>query len=379
MNPSLHSERRLQILTVSSEEATAALLEGVLSPAGYHLLHAPTAEEAIEQAIVERPNAILVEFPLPGCLNLEAECDVCLALCSLARPVLVIGMEADPVRAARAFEAGCSDYLVKPLVAVEVLARLQRHLWVEAALREQNDRIERIARVDTAADRSVDGAVHDLSNSLLSIRGLAELLVQRFASRSDPEALEIGEAIIAASRQGLTRVETALESTAPASEQAVWQQGPYEVRKLLDEAIGTLRGWASRKEIKLRLVEVKPGLVLFCDGKRLIRAVENLLSNAIKYSPQGTLVEVEAGETEEGLAIAVRDEGPGFTASDREHFFDDFRRASARPTGGEPSTGRGLALCREVVVAHQGRIECRNLRPHGSEFTINLPFRKDAA
>jgi two-component system, sensor histidine kinase and response regulator len=368
-----------RILVVTSEDSTAFSLQGFLTPAGYEVLRARTAEDAVEIAIAQKPAAIFVEFPLPGCAGDAAESAACLSLCSVARPLFAVGARPDPEGAARAFEAGCSDCLVKPLQGIEILARLRHHVSVEAVRREQDGQIERVARLNAAGRRSVDRTVHDLSNFLLSIRGLAQLLVERSDAAADPQVREMTRSILSASEHALKRVEEALEWGAEEGEPAPSEKESHKVHDLLDEAIGSLSGWAARKEIEVKLMEADAGLVLSCERKKLVRAVENLLSNAVKYSPPGAVVEVEARMTQEGLTIAVRDQGPGFTASDREHFFEEFRRASATPTAGEPSSGLGLAICREIVVAHHGRVECRNLSPRGSEFIINLPRGKDAA
>lgn len=374
--PNSVQSARIVVLS-AGEDGTAWLLHDHLATAGYEVLRAVTSEEAIELSINERPAALFVEFPLPDCEGKAAESAACLSLCSVARVVIAIGAKPDPELAARVFEAGCADYVVKPLDAREVLARLENHLAIEADRHEQDDCIERLARSHGAGHHSAERAVHDLTNFLLSIRGLSQLLLEGAACQNDPNSREFAEAILSASAAGLSRLEAALEWTAKEENADDFIRGRHDVRELLVEAIGSLAGWALHKKIELKLLEGAVGLSVCCDRKTLIRAIENLLSNAVKYAPRGTVVEVEALVTDGRLEIAVRDEGPGFMVDDGGNGAEGPRRAA--PTGGEPSTGLGLAICREIVGAHEGRVECRNLLPRGSEFVISLPIARDAA
>lgn len=80
--------------------------------------------------------------------------------------------------------------------------------------------------------------------------------------------------------------------------------------------------------------------------------MDNLISNAIKFSGPGSRVWVIADADE--CEIRVRDEGPGLTEADRDGLFKSFSRLSARPTGGEPSTGLGLSIAMRFIQAMDG-------------------------
>ena len=73
------------------------------------------------------------------------------------------------------------------------------------------------------------------------------------------------------------------------------------------------------------------------------------------------------------LEIAVSDRGPGIPDDERDKLFKDFGRLSVKPTGGEKSTGLGLAICRKIVDAHNGTIVAENLPTGGCEFRVTLP------
>ena len=110
------------------------------------------------------------------------------------------------------------------------------------------------------------------------------------------------------------------------------------------------------------------------DGIRVKQAVDNLVSNAIKFSPQGESIRVSLEREDDKARVEVADHGPGLTEADKERLFRRFTRLSARPTGGEPSTGLGLANARQLVELHGGTIGAESDGPgQGSRFWITLP------
>ena len=70
----------------------------------------------------------------------------------------------------------------------------------------------------------------------------------------------------------------------------------------------------------------------------------------------------------------MKDQGPGIPENERDRLFKDFGRLSVKPTGGEKSTGLGLAICRKIVDAHNGTIVAENLTTRGCEFRVTLPL-----
>ena len=83
---------------------------------------------------------------------------------------------------------------------------------------------------------------------------------------------------------------------------------------------------------------------------------------------------METAANGQEFSVAVRDQGPGIPESERDRLFKDFGRMSTKPTGGEKSTGLGLAICRKIVDAHHGTITAENLPGGGCVFRFTLPI-----
>jgi signal transduction histidine kinase len=116
-------------------------------------------------------------------------------------------------------------------------------------------------------------------------------------------------------------------------------------------------------------------VTLKIDPAKMRQVVDNLLSNAVKYSPPGSTVRtfVTPNASDSTCSFSVRDQGPGIPPDERDKLFKDFSRLSSKPTGGEKSTGLGLAICRKIVEAHHGQIVAENLPDRGCEFRVTIP------
>ena len=107
------------------------------------------------------------------------------------------------------------------------------------------------------------------------------------------------------------------------------------------------------------------------------RALENLVANALKYTPEGGKVEVEVfpSPSGESIEIVVEDNGIGIQAEDLPRIFEPFQRG--RNVSGEKGIGLGLALVKEVVDLHAGKIVVQSEFQKGSRFSIVLPVEKN--
>ena len=104
-----------------------------------------------------------------------------------------------------------------------------------------------------------------------------------------------------------------------------------------------------------------------------MQVLENLVSNAVKYSPPGKNIFVRLKRHAEAVRVEVQDEGPGLSAEDQKKLFGKFARLSAKPTGGEHSTGLGLSIVKKMVEAMNGRVWCESELGRGATFIVEFP------
>jgi two-component system sensor histidine kinase KdpD len=108
------------------------------------------------------------------------------------------------------------------------------------------------------------------------------------------------------------------------------------------------------------------------DAVLIERVLYNLLENAAKYTPSGSRIKVCANVEEGEVRISVTDNGPGLPLGKEEAIFDKFTRG--KDESATPGVGLGLAICRTIVKAHNGRIWGENVSDGGARFVFTLPL-----
>jgi signal transduction histidine kinase len=130
-------------------------------------------------------------------------------------------------------------------------------------------------------------------------------------------------------------------------------------------------GYFEAKGVDFRL-EIEPANA-WGDAERIGQVVDNLISNALRYTDPGGRVTVRLSEGDAQSTVEVADTGIGIAAKDLSRIFDRFWRGEksrSRETGG---SGLGLALVRELVRAHEGRVDVHSVPGRGSRFRVHLP------
>ena len=152
------------------------------------------------------------------------------------------------------------------------------------------------------------------------------------------------------------------------------QVGPLDVGAMIDVLAADVRGLTARKGIELRH-DVAPDLpVIEADEHLVERVLLNLIGNAAKFTSEGGSITVRVRAEDDGVSIAVRDTGIGIGAKDLPHIFDRFYQAdsgSKRKVGG---TGIGLALVREIIDLHHGRVTAESVLGEGTTIGCWLPL-----
>jgi two-component system sensor histidine kinase KdpD len=142
----------------------------------------------------------------------------------------------------------------------------------------------------------------------------------------------------------------------------------------LEEILGSALKWlgTALKNRPLRL-DVPPDLPLVkCDAILIERVLVNLLDNAARYTLPGTMIGVNALANGSELRVEVWDEGPGLPPGQEAAIFEQFERGEKEST--VPGVGLGLAICKAIVAAHDGRIWAENRTPRGARFRFTLPL-----
>ena len=152
------------------------------------------------------------------------------------------------------------------------------------------------------------------------------------------------------------------------------EQNPIDLVPLIRHILDRFATRAAGKRIALRFDPPQAWMLALGDERFVKEVLDNLLSNALKFSPPDRTVTIRLEPLEAGIRVSVEDQGPGLTADDRLRLFNRFTMLSARPTGGEKSTGLGLSIVKHMVEAMGGRVWVDSETGCGAAFRFELPL-----
>jgi two-component system OmpR family sensor kinase len=219
-----------------------------------------------------------------------------------------------------------------------------------------------------ARERLIADVSHELRAPLAAIRSELEVSLRHDALEGDAR-----EAVASAREETvrMSRIVENLLTLARIDEGGLeLLVASHDLGEVAEEAAASYRSAAESAGVRLT-VTGGPASVQG-DRDRLRQVIGNLIDNAISFSPAGSEVAVQVWSGDAEVGIRVADAGPGVPHEDRERIFERFaRRDPARSREG--GAGLGLAIARQIVASHQGRIWVQEREPRGSVFVVALP------
>jgi signal transduction histidine kinase/CheY-like chemotaxis protein len=253
------------------------------------------------------------------------------------------------------------------------------------ALMQANRRLSaqwlRLQRANGFKNEILGTVAHDLKNPLGVILGRTEMLTELISADSSRESVSTQVEHIRDATRRLTSMVDHLISDAMADAFDITiRREPVDISTLVTDVVEANRPLAVHKQQEISVSAPAHHDLTMCDTDRMREAVDNLVSNAIKYSPIGGRIVVLVTGEAENVRISVRDEGAGLSPEDLDRLFGRFQRLSAKPTGGESSTGLGLSIVKRIVDMHGGTVTAESPGSgQGATFSILLPATTEAS
>ena len=246
-----------------------------------------------------------------------------------------------------------------------------------ADIQEANTQLQEsnlaLQQLNTEKNEFLGIVAHDLKNPIGSIVVNASAL-QRYAPSVTPEQVTtLSGRIIEVSLRMKEIIEDLLDINALDSGKMNLHLTRVDMSELVRNLAEQHRPSAEAKFLSLAADVPSSEVPLITDAGKVLEILDNLLSNAIKYSPHGKNVVVQMQSAENAIRVEVRDEGQGISEEDRKKLFGKFARLSAKPTGGEHSTGLGLHIVKKLTEALHGRVWCESEAGAGARFIVELP------
>ena len=249
----------------------------------------------------------------------------------------------------------------------------QKSQELEAASKSLKAANKRLQELDRLKDEFVSTVSHELRTPLTSIRAFSQILHTnlKLPEQRRKEFLTI----IISETERLTRlINDVLDLAKIESGRMEWNNIPFDLGSLIQDAASTVSQLFNEKQIKLNIQLPEHKVIAIIDRDRMQQVLINLLSNAAKFCDEtGSEVIIELTRQNRVARIAVSDNGPGIPKDELETIFEKFHQVEDQDSAQRQGTGLGLTICRGIVEHHHGKLWAENIPDGGSKFICELP------
>ena len=410
----------VSVLLVDDEARNLDVLESILGNAGYRLVRAQTADEALMALLTEDFAALVLDIWMPGTTGIELAQLIKQRKRTRDVPILFLTAHLSEERdVLRGYDVGAVDYLTKPVnpdilrSKIAVFADLFRKTRAlaaanealeneiaereraEEALRQANEELEarvhertldltrlmdseRAARSEAErASRLKDDFLaivsHELRTPLNAILGWAHVLTEGGANVRPGVLVQGLEAILRNARAQAILIEDLLDMSRIVSGKIRLKLQTLSLAEVAAAAVATITPAAQAKGVQIEC-DADHAPAVRGDPERLQQILVNLLSNSIKFTPEGGNVRVSLRADERYAEVVVSDTGQGIKPQFLPHVFDPFRQGDPSTTRRHGGLGLGLAVVSHLVELHGGTVHAESPGEGlGSTFSVRIP------
>jgi signal transduction histidine kinase len=242
---------------------------------------------------------------------------------------------------------------------------------IVTARAELEEALYELEKLPAVSQSAVSFAAHALNNFLTVTGGTVELLLLALADHPDPQVRTGLEALQQATNLMTHTVSQLMNASTDRDAKLRFEQVDLPI--MVQRFLSFYQRIANRKQIRCLSASTVDVPSVWTDQVATAAVLDNLFSNAVKYSPPGKRIWVQVSAERDGVVCSIRDEGPGLGEEDQAKLFQRGAQLTPKPTGGEPSTGYGLAVAKEFIERLGGTIWCESVLGQGSSFSFRLP------
>lgn len=382
MNADMTSNSPINVLLVEDNPVDVLLAKkGLEDSPQLDVTVAERLGTALELLKKRRFDVVLLDLGLPDCQGLDTFSKLHQNNSSI--PFIVMTAKNDSELALRAVREGAQDYLAKNQVQGELLSRSIRYAierqrseaTINRIVREvtEQKRMEaKLREAERKKDEFLAMLSHELRNPLASLTMAVRLLgLQNNESQLHYEARMTIQRQVAQ----LTRlIDDLLEVSRLAAGKLHFKKERVALNRIVANAIETVRPLLNQHTHDLKVSLAQETIWLDADSARVEQVIVNLLTNAAKYTNEGGSISVTVEQKQNDGVLRVRDNGIGIAPELLPHVFGLFTQADQSLERSQGGLGIGLALVKQIVELHGGRVEVSSKLGQGSEFTLYFPI-----
>jgi two-component system, NtrC family, sensor histidine kinase GlrK len=236
-----------------------------------------------------------------------------------------------------------------------------------------NRMCDKLSRVEKMKSDFFSAMSHELRTPLTSIKEGIGLLQEGAAGPTTGKQERLLRILSEETRRVISLVNSLLDLSKMEEGMMTYDFRIADLPPLVHEVVTEMGPLIEAKKIGLRadLGNAIPSLKL--DRERILQAIRNLVGNAVKFTPEGGEICVTAASRNGGVTLEVRDTGPGIPKESLSAVFEKFHQLPAGSSNWAKGTGLGLALVKQIITAHGGRVWAESEPGQGSTFIFVLP------
>ena len=369
------------ILVVDDDPVVRSLMRATLERDGFVVIEAGDGVEGCRLYEEHRPDLLLVDLMMP---HMDGY-DLCRVLRSRPEsvyvPIVVATSLDDLPSIARAYDAGATDFIPKPLNWLVLNHRVRYILRASRALEEVRRNQERLIAAKEAAEAAnraksefLANMSHELRTPLNAIIGFSGMMSDRMFGPLGEKYVEYANIIGDSGRHLLAIITDILDVAKADAERLLLAEERVEIGEVVELSSKIVEDMARRAQIEFISEVAKPLPPMMADPAKLTQILVNLLSNAVKFTPPGGKVRLKVERrVHRGITFRVEDTGIGMSAEQIPIAMAPFGQISNSMTRQHDGVGLGLPLTKRLVELHGGTIEIDSEPGKGTIASVYLP------